>query len=280
MLSVLRRLKKRFGYSFRQSLRRGVKELYLRARHFGFSRHCPVCDAHLRGFLPFGVTEKRPNALCPVCGSLERDRLVWMFLHEKTNLFGGQPVKLLHFAPEPVFQRLLSLIPYIDYLSADLYDPTAMLQMDITAIPKGDSTFDVIYCSHVLEHIPDDRKAMRELFRVLRPGGWAILQVPIMWDRETTFEDWSVQTPEERERVFGQSDHVRIYGRDYQERLTAAGFRVTVIPVVEAYEESQIRFVGLDREEQLYYCEKVEDGLSDTCSLNAVRSTGAQPTPG
>jgi SAM-dependent methyltransferase len=255
MLSVLLRLKKRFGYRFRQSMWSSLGRLGRRIKRFGLSSYCPICRSHVRRFLPFGCVMQRPNALCPVCGSLERDRLVWTYMNQNKTLFNGSPLKLLHFAPEPWFEERFSKTPHVDYLSADLNDPRAMVRMDITAIPEADNTFDAIYCSHVLEHIPDDRKAMSELLRVLKPGGWAILQVPVE-DRDATFEDWSVQTPEERERAFGQNDHVRIYGRDYQERLRMAGFQVTMIPVIQSYTERQIRRLGLDRGEQLYYCEK------------------------
>jgi SAM-dependent methyltransferase len=159
---------------------------------------------------------------------------MWLYLTQKTNLFDGKQKKMLHVAPEPELSRLIQKAAYIDYLSADLFAPDimvkVMVKMDITDIQYPDNTFDVIYCSHVLEHVPDDRKAIREFFRVLKDGGWAIVQVPIIAD--TTFEDLTVINPKERERLFGQFDHVRRYGPDYKDRLTEAGFSVTVDPFV------------------------------------------------
>ena len=143
---------------------------------------------------------------------------------------------------------------YIDYLSADLDPRKAMTVMDITDIHHPDGSFDVILCSHVLEHIPDDRKALSEFFRVLKPGGWAILQVPIMAD--TTFEDFSVTDPKEREKLFGQHGHVRSYGLDYGDRLTEAGFSVTVDGFVRDLGEAEIQRQGLTSHENVYLCAK------------------------
>jgi ubiquinone/menaquinone biosynthesis C-methylase UbiE len=144
--------------------------------------------------------------------------------------------------------------PGIDYLSCDLESKQAMVQMDITDIDLPDNTFDVIICNHVMEHIPADTQAMSELFRVLKPGGWAILQTPISGD--TTFEDASIQTPEDRLRQFGQRDHVRIYGRDYQERLSSVGFDVNVDSFVRSLDPEIVVSHGLDPDEDIYYCRK------------------------
>ena len=129
-----------------------------------------------------------------------------------------------------------------------------MLRVDITDLPFDDSRFDAIYCSHVLEHVPDDRKAMSELRRVLRPGGWAILQVPIKGI--VTFEDPAVTTPEDRERVFGQSDHVRIYGLDFKDRLEEVGFKVTIVQYANVLSEEEIRLSAIGRGDDIYLCEK------------------------
>jgi SAM-dependent methyltransferase len=146
---------------------------------------------------------------------------------------------------------------YLDYLSADLEPRNAMIVMDITNIQYPNGTFDVILCSHVLEHVPDDRKALSELFRVLRPGGWAILQVPIV--AAATFEDPSVTDPEEREKLFGQHDHVRNYGLDYRDRLADAGFSVTVDGFVRDLDEVETQRLGLMRHEDVYFCRKDPD---------------------
>jgi ubiquinone/menaquinone biosynthesis C-methylase UbiE len=162
------------------------------------------------------------------------------------------PKRMLHVAPERAFTTQLKRIPSLDYLTADLYNPRAMVKMDITDIQYPDASFDVIYCSHVLEHVPDDRKAMREFFRVLKPTGWAVLQVPITADH--TIEDPSVVEPEERERLFGQKDHVRRYGPDYTQRLEEAGFTVKCIPASAVGDQHQRREVGILDDEVIYYC--------------------------
>jgi SAM-dependent methyltransferase len=239
--------KRAIGDERRQQLRRLLTRITL----FGLSRKCPCCNASLRTFHPFGLVP-REEALCRVCGSLERHRLIWMYLTQKTDLLDGHRKTMLHVAPEVQlsFQREKS----IDYLSADLSNPGAMVQMDITDIQYPDQTFDVIYCSHVLEHVPDDRKAMREFYRVLKAGGWAILQVPIK--DVTTFEDPSVTSPEDRERIFGQHDHVRRYGPDYKDRLVEAGFSVTVDRFVRELDAHTVRRFGLMRTEDIYFCRK------------------------
>lgn len=215
---------------------------------------CPTCGFTGQSFEP-GGTRPRPNARCPTCRSLERHRLAWLYLSTQTDLLSGAPKRMLHVAPEPPITRRLREAPWIDYVSADLDSPVAMVKMDITDIPYPDASFDVAYCSHVLEHVPDDRRAMSELFRVLRPGGWAILQVPI-W-RTVTEEDLSVTDPEERTRRFGQFDHVRSYGRDYAERLASVGFSVTVDPFPRRMGAARRARYGVMLQEEVHFCRKV-----------------------
>jgi SAM-dependent methyltransferase len=203
--------------------------------------------------MPFGVIA-RPQALCPVCGALDRHRLIYLYFIHKTNLFCGDEKTMLHIAPESQLSRVFQDVDYIDYLSADLSSPSAMVKMDITNIDYPDCSFDVIYCSHVLEHVSDDSKAMRELHRVLKADGWAILQVPI--SGETTFEDPTVTSREMRERLFGQNDHLRQYGRDFADRLGTAGFHVSVDGFVRELSERQIIRLGLPRDEDIYFCTK------------------------
>lgn len=216
------------------------------------TRYCPLCRRYERGFEPHGVVP-RPDARCPHCGALERHRLIWLFMTSRTNLCDGRPKRMLHVAPEQAFEKPMSAVPGLDRLTADLA-PGAMVQMDLTDIHYPDATFDVIYCSHVLEHIPDDRRAMREMFRVLKPGGWAILQVPIL--RDVTFEDPSVTDPAERLRLFGQDDHVRVYGLDYADRLRAAGFRLKVEDFGATLSARRRQLYGLMEGERVYFCEK------------------------
>jgi len=248
-MQFLRPVAKRIiAYDRRQQIHR-VAELL---RHFGLARYCPCCKAHLRRFIPSGLVP-RLEAKCPVCGSLERHRLIWLYLNRRTDLFNGQQKRILHVAPEPQLVRLFQKRDYIDYLSADL-SAHAMVKMDITEIQYPDNTFDVIYCSHVLEHVQDDRKAMVEFCRVLKPVGWAILQVPITVD--TTFEDPTVISSQEREQLFGQEDHVRRYGPDYKDRLMEAGFTVTVDGFVRGFDDRTASRFGLMRNEDVYFCRK------------------------
>ena len=215
---------------------------------------CPCCEGVFEQFKPFGL-RPRPNAQCPGCGALERHRLLWLYLKERTALFDGEERSMLHVAPENVLQQKFRAIPALEYVSADLDSPLAAERIDITSIPRPDATFDVIMCNHVLEHVPDDRRAMRELWRVLRAGGWAILQVPIDSGLAVTREDSAVTDPRERERLFGQADHVRLYGRDYRDRLEAAGFTVTCVPFfAELPEQTRLRHALAD--EDIYCCVK------------------------
>lgn len=215
---------------------------------------CPCCGWHFRKFLPYGAM-KRPNVGCPRCDSAERHRLLMLYLKNRTNLFSDN-LRVLHFAPEYIFQKSFESMPNLDYISADLDSPLAMVKMDITNILYEDNSFDVILCSHVLEHVVDDQKAMRELFRVLKPGGWAILGSPMDLNRDKTFEDPSIASPEDQIRTFGYPGHVRIYGRDYKERLEKAGFTVRVDSYVRELSPDTIKKYGLMRDEDIYVCTK------------------------
>ena len=203
--------------------------------------------------LPSRGARRRPNAICPRCHSKERHRLLWLYLDESTNL-SSTNLKLLHFAPEWIFEKKFRRMKNLDYTTADLDPALAMIQMDITNIEFGDNSFDVILCNHVLEHVPDDRKAMQELYRVLRPGGWAILQVPII--REETFEDPSVTDPKERERVFQHRNHVRAYGKDYIDRLRSAGFEVELDDYAKRIGVENANKYSLLRRQEIYLCRK------------------------
>jgi len=215
---------------------------------------CTLCNGRFRTFLPAGI-KPRPNALCPACGSLERHRLLWLYLQNQTNLF-SKNLKVLHFAPEVVLQKLLGSLSNLDYVSADLDSPLAKVRMDITRIPFEDGAVDVILCCHVLEHVSEDKKAMRELFRILKPGGWAIIQSPVDLNRENTYEDTRIVLPEERERLFGQKDHLRVYGRDYKDRLLKAGFTVTVDGYVKGLGTALVQSYGLMEDEDIFFCTK------------------------
>ncbi|PQE00643.1 methyltransferase type 11 [Mycobacterium sp. EPG1] len=224
-------------------------------RYRGEGRYCPVCKTKSRCFGAYGV-DSRADAQCMRCGAVERHRLTWLFFERRTNLLDGHPKDVLHVAPEPQFEKLLKPAIGPSYITADLFDPSAMVRMDVTNIEYPDNTFDVVYCSHVLEHVDDDLKAMSEFLRVLKPSGWAVLSVPI--SAAKTFEDPSVTDPAERLRLFGQEDHVRRYGPDYIDRLKSVGFKVTVInpeDFLEAAEISEMA-VGPNRGEQIFFCTK------------------------
>lgn len=203
--------------------------------YIGRGRQCPVCGTRRRKFLPYGYVASREDALCPSCLALERHRLLWLFLLDRTTA-GGDPRKelrfagrMLHIAPEVClrsrFERLMKDAGG-EYLTADLCSPLADLHFDVQDIPLPDHYADIIVCNHLLEHVADDRRAMREMHRIMRPGGWGIMLSPVELSRERTFEDDSITDPAERTRVFGQYDHRRIYGRDYAGRLREAGFAV------------------------------------------------------
>jgi SAM-dependent methyltransferase len=189
------------------------------------------------------------------CGAVERHRMTWKFFEDKTDLFNGQNKNMLHIAPEEFFEGRLKKELRDGYLTADLLNPKAMVEMDITDIKYPNSHFDVIFCSHVLEHVSNDRLAMREFARVLKPDGWAILLVPITADK--TFEDSSIVTPAERLQVFGQEDHVRRYGPDYVDRLRESGLDVRVYAANEFMTDDQIRKMAIDTSEEIYFCTKM-----------------------
>lgn len=227
--------------------------------HCKKGRYCPVCDNRSREFQEFGRVPRK-NALCPHCGSLERHRFVWLYFNKRTDLFDGRPKKMLHVAPEKCFEHILRKRLGDNYITADLLDPHVMVKMDIMDIQYPDESFDVIYCCHVLEHIPDDRQAMREFYRVLKPNGWAILLVPVYLDIDETIEDPSVMDPDERLQVFGQEDHVRKYGPDFFDRLREAGFNVTITKVSDIVSMADAEYMGITRgrcgDRDIYYCTK------------------------
>ncbi len=185
----------------------------------------PIDGKSFRKFLPYGYENQRDNVLSPSTLSLERHRLLWLYLQNETDFF-TTPKKVLHFAPEQAFYKRFRKQKNLDYTTTDLNSPLADVKADICNLPFKDEEFDVILCNHVLEHIPDDTKAMQELYRILKKGGMAILQIPQDLNREKTFEDNTITDRKERAKIFGQYDHVRIYGRDYFDKLRSIGFTV------------------------------------------------------
>lgn len=206
------------------------------------ARLCPVCGFNVRRFASFG-SPQRKEARCQNCGALERHRFAWLLLQEQTDLFDGRPKQVLHVAPEHCFEERLESELGSGYITADLLRTDVKVRMDITEIQYENDRFDTILCSHVLEHVPGDRQAMKELFRVLKPGGWAFLDVPIA--ALATYEDPSIVDPAERLKAFGQEDHVRKYGPDYAHRLEESGFRVKIVKVADLADVDSARRFGI-----------------------------------
>lgn len=249
--------------------RPGLRAVFTRARFAGLRYKCPLCASCLKTFLPHGLnhpvlTERkvvgggyRKNSRCPVCGSVDRERLLYLFLMQKTDVF-KKPIKLLHVAPEKRVSDVLSSKKNLEYLTADLCMENVTVTMDIEDIQFPDASFDAIICNHVLEHVLDDRQAISELYRVLKPGGWAILQVPISLTLNRTYEDPSITTSAGRELAFGQKNHLRIYAKDYEARLAQAGLTVEVFCWTAEAEQfgGQSNKFGLLEEECIYFARK------------------------
>jgi SAM-dependent methyltransferase len=251
---------------------RGAWQKYLAVKYIGNKYYCPYCDNTFRKMLPGGhsypvLTEKqiigggyRKNLVCPRCFSIDRDRLIYLFFKEKTVIFSS-PMTLLHIAPEGCLRSLLMRLPNINYKAGvkyyeGYYYDRKVRIMDLTSLPFDNELFDVVICNHVLEHVQDDKKALDEIYRVLKPGGWAILQVPISKILSSTYEDPEVKSPQERIDAYGQFDHVRIYGQDYTSRLEKHGFTVkSFSPYIESKIQN-IDIYALNPEEDLFVAYK------------------------
>jgi SAM-dependent methyltransferase len=225
--------------------------------YIGDKQECPICEKKFRKFLPYGYKQTHnDNRLCPNCLSLERHRLLWMYLKNNTDFFTNH-LKVLNIAPEQPYIKRFRKLNNLVYTTADLESPIADVKLDVRDMHVfEDNTFDFIICNHVLEHIDEEHKAMSELYRVLKKGGRAILQVPIDYTLEHTFEDNTISDKKERERIFGQYDHVRIYGRDYPERLKIVGFTVIEDDFVKRFSEEELGRYRLDQSEIIYLCIK------------------------
>jgi hypothetical protein len=262
-------------YRHRNSILEAIRQNETRQLQ-GDDVFCPVCSSSFSSFAPLykwhtdglsgdhSLEKTEENKRCPNCHSLQRQRMLWMFLHQKTTLLDMKPKSLLEVAPDLPFFDLFSNQPRIDYHPVDLMPqqwkysgfPSPVAEADICHLNHPDNSFDVILCSHVLEHVPQDRQALLELHRVLKPGGWAIIQVPVHYNLEVTYEDPAITSPEEREKAFGQKDHCRRYGRDYAKILFNAGFKVTVIDFFREFSEAEAAFYGLDPWEKIHLCSK------------------------
>lgn len=223
----------------------------------GNNVECPVCERSFSKFLSYGSdVAHRENVLCPYDLTLERHRLMWLYLRDSSDFFTAEKLSVLHIAPEQCFHKRFKAQKNLDYLTGDLISPIADLHFDLHSIPLEDNRFDVIFCNHVMEHVDDALQCMRELHRVMKLGGWGIMQVPQDFSREKTYEDKSITSPEEREKHYWQKDHVRLFGKDYPEWLKKAGFQVTEFKKESKYDEKLIERYRLQKEEILYIVHK------------------------
>lgn len=232
----------RFSYLFRK---------FSQYVNKGNNVECPVCGSHFSKFLSYGYHEVRKNALCPKCLSLERHRLVWLYLQEKTDFF-TRPLKILHIAPEQTFLERFKKLEHLTYVTADLESPIADYKCDVQELPFRENEFDAVICNHVLEHVDDDTRAMSEILRVMKPGAYAILLVPLYFDRETTFEDPGITSPKDRAKHYLQYDHKRLYGIDYPDRLRKVGFQVPEINFLDEVNSNLRKRYALPEKEFMY----------------------------
>jgi len=264
-------IKKYIPYALGTKLR-GSWQIAQSIFYIGNKYYCPFCKSKLRKLLPGGfdlpiINEKRiigagrrDNCICPRCYSTDRDRLIYLYLTHFTNI-STEHNRMLHVAPSGSLKALLSTIPNLEYQEGikhheGFYYSKDISIIDIRKLDIEDNTFNIIFCNHVLEHIQEDLQAMKELYRVLKPGGWALLQVPISRVLKETYEDFSITSEKEREEHFGQFDHVRIYGSDYPKRLEKAGFTVELINLNIGWEIADIEKYAINTEETLYIAHK------------------------
>ena len=218
---------------------------------------CPVCERSFSKFLSYGSDiAHRENVLCPYDLTLERHRLMWLYLRDSSNFFTAEKLNVLHIAPEQCFHKTFKEQKNLNYLTGDLISPIADLHFDLHSIPLEDNRFDVIFCNHVMEHVDDALQCMRELHRVMKPGGWGIMQVPQDFSRDVTFEDKTITSPEDREKYYWQKDHVRLFGTDYPKWLEKAGFEVEEFKKESKYDVKMIERYRLQKEEILYIVHK------------------------
>jgi len=263
---MVKQLKRMIPFSVKDKIKSGYREAVLSLKP-GITYQCPYCNYKTKEFLLDGfdfevLVEKQVigggmrHSVCEQCRSYDRERLLYIFLKEKLKVFNDKSLKILHIAPEARLTKTLLKGNFKEYICGDLvtsgYGKLSHVKvMSVLDLPFGDNTFDLLICNHVLEHIINDIDAMKEIHRVLKVGGKAILQVPISNNSKETFEDSSIIDPKEREKVFGQFDHVRIYGQDYPNRLSSVGFKVSRINISKEYEK-----YGVDLLEDIFLVEK------------------------
>lgn len=234
-----------------------VFRLFAPLLYKGNKVECPVCERKFSKFLSYGsAVAHRENVLCPYDLTLERHRLMWLYLKHESDFFIKENLSVLHIAPEQCFYGKFKAQKTLNYLTGDLVSPLADIHFDLHQIPLEDNRFEVVFCNHVMEHVDDPIQCMKELYRVMKPGGWAIMQVPQDMTRETTYEDPSITDPAEREKHFWQKDHVRLFGRDYPQWMEKAGFKVEEYNVEQNYDSDTIARFRLMKDELLYIARK------------------------
>lgn len=236
-----------------ERLQRAARRRADMLRHRGSAVTCPICGG---GWSAYKADWNRPDALCWRCGAHERHRMQWLLLQRRPELLAGRRA-LLHFAPEFCLEtplREAATRVGARYVTADLEPAGVDLALDVTDLALEDGAFDAIICSHVLEHVPDDARALHELRRVTAPGGWCLLMFPLDPERPETYEDPTVETPEARLAAFGQADHVRFYAPDVVRRMEAAGFDVEVVRPLEAFPAEVVRRAGLVARDWAFLC--------------------------
>lgn len=235
---------RRYRYGLRAAVLAAISPLFA-----GDNVECPACGKSARRWASLTF----PESVCPHCFAFGRQRLMALYIQNELQL-GQKPMTVLHFAAEPYFMRYFKEVPNLTYIAADLDPPSEAVRMDITDIALDDGSVDVVICSHVLEHVPDDAKAIREIKRVLAPGGLAMVLVPVHNNLPSTYEDPSITSPKDRLEAFHQRDHVRLYGADFEDRLGKCGVTVTVNRYAQSLGDEAIARYGLRKEEIIYIC--------------------------
>ena len=268
---MISRIKKLIPFNIAKKIR-GIWQRFMAIYYYGHKYECPFCENTFRKLLPGGINlsvikekqiigaGRRANCICPRCYSTDRDRLIYLYLKDISPIF-EQSLNVIHIAPSGSLKALMTSIKNINYQSGvkyyeGFYYSEDVALMDITKLSFNDQSFDVIFCNHVLEHIEDDKKAMSELYRILKSGGWGILQVPISNILDKTYEDHTITDPKEKEIHFGQFDHVRIYGKDYTERLKNVGFKVNIIDPKITWKNNNIDKYAINKNEVLFIVSK------------------------
>ena len=234
-----------------------IFRIFAPALYRGNAVSCPVCEKSFSKFLSYGSeVAHRDNVLCPYDLTLERHRLMWLYLKNHSNFFTQANLAVLHMAPEQCFIDRFKAQQNLNYLTADIVSPIADMHFDLHQIPLENDRFDVVFCNHVLEHVDDVNQCISELYRVTKPGGWGIMQVPQDFDREVTYEDPTITSPKDREIHFWQKDHVRLFGLDYPQWLERAGFTVSEFDPRKEYGAEKVARYRLHEKEILYILHK------------------------